>query len=230
MNRERGYRSRSTGAGFAWTHAAAIIAAIGVVTIGAEAAGGSAAGLGAQDSMTTAADGSAVAGTEASPGTAAVQATYGPILADFGPVYFNGEVDFATPLDRDFRALFDVAQAADDPDVRSAAIESAARFLNMHAQAGVPRERLGAAVVLHGAAARYALDNDAYRERHQVDNPSLALLEALHAVGVRIVICGQTAAARGFAESELAAPVELALSAMTAVKVLQDEGYQIVAF
>ena len=39
----------------------------------------------------------------------AAQATYGPVLDEFGPVYFSGEVDFGTPLDRDFRALFDVS-------------------------------------------------------------------------------------------------------------------------
>jgi intracellular sulfur oxidation DsrE/DsrF family protein len=161
---------------------------------------------------------------------AGAPATYGPVLEEFGPVYFNGEVDFPTPLDRDFRGLFDVSAAADAVDAGSAAIESAARFLNMHAQAGVPRDRLGAAIVLHGAAARYALGDAAYRQRYDVDNPSLALIEALHEAGVRVVICGQTAAARGYAKDELAAPVELALSAMTAVKVLQDEGYQIVSF
>jgi intracellular sulfur oxidation DsrE/DsrF family protein len=173
----------------------------------------------------------AVAGwTGASAAQVRAQATYGPVLEDFGPVYFNGEVDFTTPLDRDYRALFDVSAAMGEDDARSTAIESAARFLNMHAQAGVPQERLGAAIVLHGAAARYALSNDAYRQRYEVDNPSLPLIEALRAVGVRVVICGQTAAARGYAKAELATPVELALSAMTAIKVLQDDGYQIVAF
>ncbi len=158
------------------------------------------------------------------------QPTYGPILEGFGPVYFMGEVDFATPLDSDFKGLFDVSQAAADADARSAALETAARFLNMHAQAGVPRERLGAAIVLHGGAARYALSHPAYRARYEVDNPNLALIEALHGAGTRVVICGQTAAARGYAKDELAAPIELALSAMTAIKVLQDAGYQIVSF
>lgn len=158
------------------------------------------------------------------------QATYGPVLDDFGPVYFNGEVDFETPTDRDYKAVFDVSTGADEPDARSAAIESAARFLNMHGQAGVPLERLGAAIVLHGAAARYALSDDAYRSRYSTENPNTALLRALRGVGARIVLCGQSAASRGIAAEELADTVELALSAMTAIKVLQDDGYQIVAF
>lgn len=172
-----------------------------------------------------------VAGLPLAPvATSLPQATYGPVLEDFGPVYFNGEVDFATPTDRDYKAVFEVATAADDPDARSAAIESAARFLNMHAQVGVERDRLGAAVVLHGGASRYALSDEAYRSRYGTDNPNTALLRALRGVGARIVLCGQSAASRGIAAAELAETVELALSAMTAIKLLQDEGYQIVAF
>jgi intracellular sulfur oxidation DsrE/DsrF family protein len=172
----------------------------------------------------------AMAWAEAPTTAVGQQPTYGPVLEDFGPVYFMGEVDFDTPLDGDFKALFDISAAADENDARSAAIETAARFLNMHAQAGVPRERLGAAIVLHGGAARYALSHAAYNRRYEVDNPNLALIEALRAAGAHIVICGQTFAARGYQRDELAEPIELALSAMTAIKVLQDEGYQIVSF
>lgn len=157
------------------------------------------------------------------------QATYGPVLESYGPVYYMGPVDLPTPTDRDYKGLFDVAAAGDD-DTHSPAIETVARFLNMHAQAGVPRERLGAALVLHGGAGKYALTHAAYQERHGVDNPNLELIEALRGVGVEIIICGQTAGARGFARDEIAEAVGVALSAMTAHKLFQDQGYQIVAF
>ena len=170
------------------------------------------------------------AGTAGAATPSAPQATYGPVLEEFGPVYYMGPVDLTTPLDRDYKAVFDVGEAPDDVSARSPAIETVARFLNMHAQAGVPRERLGAALVLHGGAGKYALSHAAYRERYSIDNPNLELLEALESVGVRIVICGQTAAARGFGAAELATPVGMALSAMTANKLFQDEGYQIVSF
>jgi intracellular sulfur oxidation DsrE/DsrF family protein len=160
---------------------------------------------------------------------AAPQATFGPVLENYGPVYYMGPVDLPTPTDRDFRGLFDVAAAGPD-DTHSPAIETVARFLNMHAQAGVPRERLGAALVLHGGAGKYALTHAAYRERYGVDNPNLELIEELRGAGVEIVICGQTAGARGFARDQIADAVGVALSAMTAHKLFQDQGYQIVAF
>ena len=56
------------------------------------------------------------------------------------------------------------------------------------------------------------------------------LLEELSRAGVRVVLCGQTAASRGLPRDGLARPVEVALSAMTALVLLQDEGYRLIPF
>jgi intracellular sulfur oxidation DsrE/DsrF family protein len=81
------------------------------------------------------------------------------------------------------------------------------------------------AVVVHGAAVRNILDHDAYRSRFRIDNPNLDLVEKLHAAGVRIYVCGQSLAFGGVARSDLASPVEVALSAMTMLTALQSKGY-----
>ena len=154
----------------------------------------------------------------------------GPRIERFGPVYDVPNPDFPTPVDRDYKVVFDVARAPAEADRLNPSIETLARFLNMHARAGVPEERLHVALVLHGAAGKYALDNDGYRSRFETDNPNLALLEDLADAGVRVILCGQTGASRGFDREELAAPVELALSAMTALITLQQDGYQLIAF
>jgi intracellular sulfur oxidation DsrE/DsrF family protein len=103
---------------------------------------------------------------------------------------------------------------------------SAARFLNMHARAGVPEENVSAAVVVHGRSGWELLNDVAYRARHGVDNPNTALIRELTEAGVRIVLCGQTAAARGIPLDDVASEVQVALSAMTAFLVLQEEGYR----
>jgi intracellular sulfur oxidation DsrE/DsrF family protein len=149
----------------------------------------------------------------------------GPIIQDFGPVYTVPSPGLATPLRQDLKLRFDISETAADPKALSARLETAARFLNMHGQAGVPSERLKVAIVVHGAASKDLLSNDAYRKRHGIDNPNLPLLEALKGAGVRIYLCGQSAGSRGIAASEKAAPVEMALSAMTAHLVLNAEGY-----
>jgi intracellular sulfur oxidation DsrE/DsrF family protein len=85
-------------------------------------------------------------------------------------------------------------------------------------------------MVLHGGAAKDALSNEAYRKRFGVDNPNLPLLEALVQAGARIYLCGQSAGSRGITKADMAAPVKLALSAMTAHLVLQMDGYHVNPF
>jgi len=164
-------------------------------------------------------------------GTAfAEPARTGPVIEKYGPVYDVVRPDFQTPTGIDYRAVFDVApspEAANDVNPR---IESVARFLNMQARAGVPQEKMHLALVVHGAAGKDMLSSPAYKTRFGVDNPNEPLLAALRASGVRVILCGQTAAHKGFGRDELAPGVELALSAMTALVALQSEGYQLISF
>lgn len=155
------------------------------------------------------------------------QTRAGPVIEEFGAVFEIPSPDFPTPLDLTYRVVFDVSQAPSRNDVLNPYLNSVARFLNMHAQAGVPVENMHVAVVLHGAAAKAVLRDDAYRARFQADNPNRELLQALHRAGVRLVVCGQSAASRDFPRAEFLPGVELALSAMTAMVVLQSEGYHI---
>ena len=150
-------------------------------------------------------------------------ATPGPVIASHGPV-FPVSPDFETPMDIDYKVAFEIAQTG-GADRVSTSLNTVARFLNMHGQAGVPRARLGAAVVVHGSAVMDVLSDDAYHARSGSANPNASLLRELLDAGVRVVVCGQSAASRGYQASELADGVELALSAMTAFVVLQNEGY-----
>lgn len=157
--------------------------------------------------------------------TAPAQPAKGPVIADYGPVYVVPNTGLPTPMLQELKVRFDVADTPADLKAVSPQLETAARFLNMHARAGVSPERLKVAVVVHGAAAKDVLSNEAYRKRHGIDNPNLALLEALKRAGVRVYLCGQTAGSRGIVAADLAPPAQMALSAMTAHLVLNAEGY-----
>lgn len=154
----------------------------------------------------------------------------GPIIEDFGAVFDIPEAEFSPPLDRPLRVVFEVAQSAPRPDGVNPRIETLARYLNMHARAGVPRENMELALVVHGSAAWEMASDDAYREQFGVSNPNLPLLEALRDEGVQLLLCGQSQRSRGIPADGLAAPVRLALSAMTALVDLQDRGYRLIAF
>lgn len=180
--------------------------------------------------LATGQDANAQESAPAPPEEAPPRAVTGPVISAFGPVYPIAEPGFPARPDHVYRVVFDVGDTPAAANARNAKIETVARFLNLHARAGVPPENMQLALVLHGAAGRATLQNAPYRERFGVDNPDLALLEALHEAGVEIYLCGQTAAHRGLATEELAPPVELALSAMTVLATLQNEGFALIAF
>lgn len=148
----------------------------------------------------------------------------GPVIKDFGPV-MAVEPQFNLLPEGHYRVVFDVAQSAEDPAAMNRSIESAARFLNMHARAGIDPANLEVAVVLHGGAGKDALANTAYHSRYGIENPNSSLLLALKSAGVQIWLCGQTAAYRGFGADELHPSAGLALSAMTVLTRLQTEGW-----
>ncbi|HSK18582.1 MAG TPA: DsrE family protein [Longimicrobiales bacterium] len=154
----------------------------------------------------------------------------GPVIRGAGEVFVIADPDIATPVDYTYRAVFEVAQTSEEPGQVNVSFNSAARFLNMHAQAGVPREQLHIALVVHGPAGRDLLNDALYREQYGVANPNIPVLDELARAGVQIILCGQTAAARDLPRAALAEPVQVALSAMTAMVLLQDEGYRLIPF
>ncbi len=157
---------------------------------------------------------------------AASQPSLGPVIKQFGPVYETADA-YGLKQGVEYRAVMDVTDAPDDPSQLNRAIESAARFLNMHARAGVPRDKLQLAVVLHGSAGKHALASPFYQARFDVANPNDALLTALSDAGVDIYLCGQTAGSRGYPAAELHPAVTMATSAMTVLTRLQAEGWSL---
>lgn len=142
------------------------------------------------------------------------------------------DVPGAAPLPEGvvLKHAFDVIPAAGAGSLNRR-IESAARFINMHHAAGVPVKDIRVAVVLHGPSVVDATKADFYAGRKDgADNANIPLIEALLAAGARIIVCGQSATAQDVYAGDLLPGVELALSAMTAHAILQQEGYTLNPF
>ena len=148
----------------------------------------------------------------------------GKLVSEFGKV---ASIEAAPELAEGtvFRVAFDIGEGAEGGKINRR-IESAARFLNMHGEAGVPAENINVAVVVHGSAAM-DLVNDA---RFGGTNVNAGLVQALVEAGVTIELCGQTAAYRDISEADLLPGVTMALSAMTAHALLQQDGYTLNPF
>jgi len=154
----------------------------------------------------------------------------GPIIKEYGKVFKVENTDFKIAMQQDFKAVFDVMNTPEGHEAINPYIETAARFLNMHAQAGVPEEQLHAAIVVHNLASKDIMNNAAYSKKYGVNNPNADLIKALLAANVKVIFCGQSAMSRGVAKEDLIAGVQLSLSAMTALIQLQNENYRLIKF
>jgi intracellular sulfur oxidation DsrE/DsrF family protein len=154
----------------------------------------------------------------------------GNVIPEFGKTYTVDTPDFITDTDLVFKAVFDVAKAPENPSTRNPYIETIARFLNMHEKAGVPVGNLKVRMAMHGQASYGLLKNVYYKEKFGVDNPNIALLEAIDKAGVEIILCGQTAGSRNLTKERRIPLTKLALSAMTILIQSQEDGYRLIAF
>ena len=149
----------------------------------------------------------------------------GPAIPNHGPVAPQPSDAFNLVPGEAYRVLFDVAFGSKDEHALNRRLESVARFVNLHARAGIDPEDVRIEVVTHGGTTFDVLSRDAYRERFGVDHPNIDLLAALQVAGVTVYLCGQSASAHGVAPDELAPGVKLAQSAMTVLVRRQREGW-----
>ncbi|GAA4765258.1 hypothetical protein GCM10023219_07630 [Stakelama sediminis] len=151
----------------------------------------------------------------------------GPVFSDFGKIA-PVESDLPIPKDSVFKLLFD-SNAASDPATLNRIIDRAARFINMQVEAGVPEANIHVAIVLHGPAAYDVTKDDFYRTRHDgKPNLNVHAVSELIAHGVQIYVCGQSATAMDIGKDKLLPGVKMALSAMTADALLQQQGYTLI--
>ncbi|MCK5440364.1 MAG: DsrE family protein [Maribacter sp.] len=154
----------------------------------------------------------------------------GPIITAYGNVFEVKNPDFKVDTTKEYKAVFEIMNSPGEHHKINPTIETAARFLNMHAQSGVPAAQLKFALVIHGNASKDIISNEAYQKRYGTHNPNHGLITALLNAGGKIVFCGQSSVARGIPKNDLMNGVQLSLSAMTALIHLQDKKYRLIKF
>lgn len=154
----------------------------------------------------------------------------GPLVKNYGKVWAIENPDFKVNPGKEYKAVFDIMNSPESHQSVNASIETAARFLNMHAQSGVPAKNLKIALVVHNKASKDVIDNAAYQKKYGTNNPNRELIKALIDAGGQIIFCGQSSVSRDFPREDLIEGVQLSLSAMTALIQLQDENYRLIKF
>lgn len=132
------------------------------------------------------------------------------------------------PKDKVLKVVYDTYKGAESGKVNSTFL-SAARFINMHVDAGHPQENIKVAIVVHGTTSIDVTQDDFYAKHHNgAKNANAKVIAALQKEGVEFYICGQSAAFRGVTKENILPGINFALSAMSAHAMLQSEGYAII--
>jgi intracellular sulfur oxidation DsrE/DsrF family protein len=137
--------------------------------------------------------------------------------------------EFPPPANLDYKVAWDITAGAEKPGDMTGGYGIPANFLMMMDASGIPRKNVHLAIIVHGTATRTLLQNEAYKAMTGADNPNIAILQALHDAGVRVIVCGQALVNRKVPRDQLLPFVEVAISATLARATLHALGYATLA-
>lgn len=153
----------------------------------------------------------------------------GPVIQSTGMSIKVDDPTFTVPAGHVFKAVFEINAGGGDSVKVNEQLVTMARFYNLHVRNGVPEDRLRGAAVFHGNGWPALLTDAAFAARFGgKSNPTRRLSEELLQHGAQLVLCGQTAGNRGIRRDELLPGVQVATSAMTALEVLQADGFRLI--
>jgi intracellular sulfur oxidation DsrE/DsrF family protein len=124
-----------------------------------------------------------------------------------------------------YKVVFEVTQASKAPATVNGALDHVARTVNLYVAAGVPLKNLKFVAVIGGAATPTALDDTHYQAKFGTSNPNLRLIHELEQAGVDVVVCGQAVPEHDYDYGWIDSRIKVALSQLTTITVLQQEGY-----
>lgn len=148
-----------------------------------------------------------------------------PAIAGYGPVHVWPEAVLRPNPKATYKALFDVTQGKADAGKVNPSLDHVARTVNTFAAAGVPLSHMKFAVIIHGGATAIALNEKAYMAKFGHANPNLAVIADLKKAGVDVMVCGNALGDMDFTPAEVNPDIKVALSALSTLVILQDQGY-----
>lgn len=150
-----------------------------------------------------------------------------PIIAPYGKIAPAPNAAMQPDPKLDYRVVFSISKAPPAPDKPNSSLERVARFVNLLAAGGVKPENRHIIAVVHGPATELVLHHSAFRAKHKIDNPNLALIEALGRAGVEVHVCAQALAGQKIRSSDVSPLVVTDLSALTTLTTLQLKGWSV---
>ncbi len=153
-----------------------------------------------------------------------------PIIKNYGGIYDLPDAEEKIDPSLDYKIIIDVARESEKPEDVNWALNNVARLLNLHAMAGVPKEKLHVVLAIHGGAAFTVRNNEEYKKVYGVDNPNLELYKELQDSGVKMVVCGQSLVVRKIDPKKMVPGIKVASSMLTTITTHQLKGYALLMF
>lgn len=117
-----------------------------------------------------------------------------------------------------YKLMFNFTQAATSAvkkKVLNSALAEAARIINLHIAAGVPKKNLEIVLVGHASGLFSLIKNEPYQKKFKIDNPNIPLVNELQEAGVTFIVCGQAMNFLDIEKESLLPGIKLAYSAKT---------------
>ena len=148
-----------------------------------------------------------------------------PVIKEHGRVVSLPDAAMQIDSTLEYRLVFDVTKGAVEKQKANDDLDHVARFLNLMGLGSNPRPPAQIVAVVHGNATGIVLNDEAYRREFGHANPHLPLIRKLTGRDVRVYVCGQALAEHGFALSDVAKEVVVALAAQTVLANYQLQGF-----
>jgi len=148
-----------------------------------------------------------------------------PTVPGFGAIHESERAAYMPDKALTYKVVFTLPNEAADPRAISPGLERAARAVNLYVYAGVPLSHLRFVVVADRDTVSVALDDPHYLAKYGSKNPNLRLIALLRQAGVDVVVCGQSVAKQQYEYDWIDHSVTIALSAVTTITSLQQQGY-----
>lgn len=150
-----------------------------------------------------------------------------PAIKEYGPVHVWPQAVLRPDAKTTYKAVFDVTKAGPAADKVNPSLDHIARTVNVFAAAGVPLDHLKFTVIIHGPATPSALNDNEFEAKFGHANPDAAVIEALARAGVQVLVCGNALGDFKYDPAMVNPHIKVALSAMSTLIMLQDQGYAI---
>lgn len=153
-----------------------------------------------------------------------------PLIDKFGGVFPVPEAEQLVDVNKKHKILFDITSAATNQATEmNKSLELVARLMNLYGLAGVKKENLEIAVVIHFEASPTILSDASFMAKFNNKNPNTEIINKLGENGVKFYFCGQSIRQRKLVDLEKNSNIKVVHGALLALSYFQSEGYSLLA-